>query len=142
LNEIGRIASPVTLNCSGESRNLGDIMKTFFILVSVLAVLFIAAPNSVTAQKAKAGRTIDGKLSEFICGHVCYLTISDKKGKKHTGICDAPLCNAWWAKEGTIPTKYKGKRVRVTVVKEKILLDEENAKAFTSDVFIKIQLLK
>jgi hypothetical protein len=122
--------------------NVGDIMKTLFIFASVMFVFFISTPNKVMAQKAKAGRTIDGKLSEFICGHVCYLTISDKKGKKHTGICDAPLCNAWWAKEGTMPAKYKGKRVRIKVVKEKILLDEENAKAFTSDVFIKIQLLK
>ncbi len=117
-------------------------MKNLFILVSVIVVLFIAAPNSVTAQKAKAVRTIDGKISEFFCGHACYLTITDKKGKKHTDFCFAKLCDSWWSKDGTMPAKYKGKRVRVTVVKEKILLDEENATAFTADVFTKIQLLK
>jgi hypothetical protein len=37
--------------------NLGDIMKTFFILVSVMVILFIASPNNVEAQqKSSAGQ--------------------------------------------------------------------------------------
>jgi hypothetical protein len=115
-------------------------MKNLFILVTVMAVLFIAAPNKVMAQKAKAVRIIEGTISEYSCGDNCYLTITDKKGKKHEGLCTAPLCSAWNDKT-EMPKSYKGKRVKVTVGKGTQYDGAGNVMG-KMDAFIKIQLLK
>jgi hypothetical protein len=117
-----------------------NTMKTFFILVSVMVVLFIAAPNKVMAQKAKTAKIIEGTISEYSCGDNCYLTIIDKKGKKHEGLCVAPLCSKF--NETTeMPKKYKGKRVKVTVGKGK-RFDGGGNFMDNYDAFIKIQILK
>ena len=109
-------------------------------LTSVIAILFIVAPNKVVAKKTKTIRTIEGTISDYSCGDNCYLTITDKREKKHDGLCTAPLCSKW-NDETVMPKKYKGKRVRVTIGKgtrydgSGNVVDKYNA-------FIKIQLLK
>jgi hypothetical protein len=113
-------------------------MKTFFILASVMTVLFLATPNKVEAQKKTAVRTIDGTISEYSCGDNCYLTITDKKGKKHTGLCNAPLCSKW---DDEMPTSYKGRKVRVTVGKAP-RYDGSGNVVDRYDAFMKIQFLK
>ena len=112
------------------------IQRSILLLIC-LTVLFSAFP--VVAQKKKAvSRIIEGTISGFFCGHTCYLTIIDKKGKKYTKFCFTKLCDAWWS-DGKMPARYKGRKVRVTVAKKRILLDEENAKPFTADAIIRIQ---
>ena len=92
-------------------------MKTLFILATVMAVLFLAAPDKVEAQKKKpAAKVIVGVISDYSCGDNCYLTITDSKGKAHQGLCTAPIC-APWNEVAEMPDSYKGKRVRVTVGK-------------------------
>jgi hypothetical protein len=114
--------------------------RILFILVSVMVFIFIAAPNKVNGQKAKTVRTIEGTISEYSCGDNCYLTITDKKGKKHEGLCAAPLCSKF--NETTeMPKKYKGKRVKVTVGKGK-RFDGGGNFMDNYDAFIKIQILK
>lgn len=114
-------------------------MKTLFVLASVIAVLFLAAPNKVEAQKRKAARVIEGTISDFECGDNCYLTIADENGKEHTGLCSAPLCTSWVA-EQMMPESYKGKRVKVTIGKEK-RFDGAGNLVDTADAFTQIQLL-
>jgi hypothetical protein len=93
-------------------------MKTFSFLVSVIIFLFIATPNKVTAQRAKAIKTVTGTILKVEWGDNFYLTIVDSKGKKHTALCKAPICTKF--NETTeLPKKYRGKRVSVTVGKGK-----------------------
>ncbi len=95
-------------------------MKTLFVLASVMVVLLLAVPNKVEAQKRKAAtRIIEGTISSYDCGDNCYLTITDKNGKEHKGLCAASICTKWgW---GAMPDSYKGRRVRVTIGKGKRL---------------------
>lgn len=114
--------------------------RILFILVSVLAVLFIAVPNKVNAQKTKVAKTIEGTISEYSCGDNCYLTIIDKKGKKHEGLCTAKTCQPW-NENAEMPKSYKGKRVKVTVGKGTQYDGAGNVMG-KMDAFIKIQSLK
>lgn len=116
-------------------------MKTLFVLASVMVVLFLAAPNKVEAQKRKAAKIIEGTISRYECGDNCYLTITDKKGKEHTGLCTAhPLCTKW-NREVMMPDSYKGKRVKVTIGKGTQFDGGGNVMG-TMDAFTRIQLLK
>ena len=58
--------------------------------------------------------TLEGRIDDIRCGDNCYLTIIDKLGKEHTGLCTAPECRPWNAKV-EIPARYIGKRVVVTL---------------------------
>lgn len=59
-------------------------------------------------------RRITGTIRGFECGDNCYLTIVDGKKAEQVGLCAAPECESW--NELTVmPSRYKGKRVTVTV---------------------------
>lgn len=92
-------------------------LLTLRTLLVLTVIVFAAGSDQIEAQKKKAPRVIEGTISNFECGDNCYLTITDKKGKEHTGLCTArPLCTKW-NEETTMPDSYKGKRVKVTVGK-------------------------
>ncbi len=115
-------------------------MKTLFILAGVMVILFLAAPNKAEAQKRTAVKTLVGTISGFDCGDNCYLTITDKNGKEHVGLCMArPLCTKWNAATA-MPDSYKGKRVRVTIGKGKQYNDAGQVMS-TMDAFMRIQFL-
>jgi hypothetical protein len=115
-------------------------MKTFFILVSVIIVLFISSPNTVTAQKAKSVRTVTGTISKVEWGDNFYLTIIDSKGQEHTALCNAPICSKF-SDDAKIPKRYKGKKVKATIGK-RTRYDGGGNVMDKYDAFIKIQLLK
>src|SRR5436305_15171376 len=94
-------------------------MKAKAVLATVLVVFFLGVPTqTVEAQKKTAPKTMEGTISKFECGDNCYLTITDSKRKEHTGLCLAPLCNAW-TEQQKMPARLKGKRVRVVIGKGK-----------------------
>jgi hypothetical protein len=118
-------------------------MKTHSVLASVLVVLFLGLgvlPTQIQAQKRKVAKTMEGTISKFECGDNCYLTITDAKGKEHTGLCLASICNAWTSLQ-TMPGSFKGKRVRVVIGKGK-QYDGEGTVMGTHDAFTKIHVLK
>ena len=82
---------------------------------------------------------MEGTISKFECGDNCYLTIADKSGKERTGLCLAPLCKAWIV-NSKMPSKYRGKSVRVTLGKGKQYDDGGNVMG-TMDAFTKIEML-
>jgi hypothetical protein len=117
-------------------------MKTLFTLASVMIVLFIGVPNKVTAQKAKAVRTVTGTISKVEWGDNFYLTIVDSKGKKHTALCSAPICSKF-SDDAKIPKRYKGKKVKATIGKRTRYSGGGGSNAMDKyDAFIKIQFLK
>jgi hypothetical protein len=68
------------------------------------------------------------------------LTITDEKGKEHTGLCTArPLCTRWNA-EVMMPDSYKGRRVRITISKGTLLTGGGDV-AGTMDAFATIQFI-
>lgn len=115
-------------------------MRILFVPASVVLVLFLILPNKIEPQKRKAARVIEGTISNFECGDNCYLTIIDKNGKEHTGLCLASICNPWTAVQ-TMPPRYKGRNVRATLGKGK----QYNAAGKvmgTADAFTSIQILE
>lgn len=115
-------------------------MRTLFVVASITAVLSLASANNVDANDTKATNIIEGTISGYDCGDNCYLTITDKKGKDHTGLCSAPLCSKW-NEQGAMPDRYKGKRVKVTVSRG-TRFDGEGHAVDTFESFTRIQLLK
>jgi len=77
-------------------------------LLAVVAAIMVSAPT--TAQNSFK----EGRILEFECGDNCYLTITDKLSRKLTGLCVAPECEKW-NEEVSMPSRYKGKRVAVTL---------------------------
>src|SRR5207237_3450961 len=67
-----------------------------------------------TFASAAEGRSIEGRIRKFECGDNCYLTITDKSRKEHTGLCTARSCEPW-NREVSMPARHKGRRVLVTV---------------------------
>jgi hypothetical protein len=57
---------------------------------------------------------MEGRIRDFECGDNCYLTIVDSRNKEHTGLCTAPECRLW-NEEVSMPSRYRGKRVSVTL---------------------------
>lgn len=113
-------------------------MKTFFVLASVTVILFLAAPNKIEAQKRKPTKILEGTITDYECGDNCYLTITDKKGKEHIGLCAArPLCTKWNA-EAIMPERYKGRSVKVTIAKGRLLTGAGDV-AGTMDAFTTLQ---
>ena len=89
-------------------------MKPILLVAGMMAFLFLAAPNPANAQKRKHVRTLTGKIKMYECGDNCYLTVTDKRGKEHTGLCSAAACQSWNDK-AEMPKRFVGRRVRVTV---------------------------
>ncbi|CAN5257646.1 hypothetical protein BH10ACI1_BH10ACI1_25560 [soil metagenome] len=97
--------------------------------------------QKIFAKRKAAPRIVEGTISGYICGHACYLTITDKKGKSHSGGCSAPICDKWEQKAG-MPKSYIGKRVRVSISKTLITDVEGYGPKDAQDEFIKIRFLK
>ena len=115
-------------------------MKNLLALATVAGILFFAGGNKVSAESAKSTTVIEGTISSYECGDNCYLTIKDKKGKDHTGLCSAPLCQEW-NHQAEMPDRYKGRRVKVTVGRGTRFDGSGNA-VDTFDAFTEIELLK
>jgi hypothetical protein len=123
-------------------------MKRTLILIAITLFLCSMASGfqggggeSTKKGKSKAAKTIEGTISGYECGDNCYLTITDQKGKEHTGLCTAhPLCTRWNA-EVMMPDSYKGKRVKVTIGKGTQLDGSGNVMG-PMDAFTRIQFLK
>ena len=82
---------------------------------SVALALFVAASMLVQSGPSLAkDKTITGKIRSFECGDNCYLTIVDRKKVEQVGLCSAPECESW-NDQTAMPSRYKGKRVTVTV---------------------------
>lgn len=77
-----------------------------------------ATPSGSVGSTVQRAVTLDGTISQFQCGDNCYLTITDSTGKEHSGLCLAPLCNAWTAVQ-EMPRAYLRKRVRAVMGKGK-----------------------
>ena len=58
--------------------------------------------------------TLEGRIDDFHCGDNCYLTIVDRTGKAHTGLCTARAC-APWNEKAAMPARFRMKRVAATV---------------------------
>lgn len=120
------------------------MMRKQFTLVVTVILLFAVSGSAQSRKKrpTKAqAKVIEGTISRYECGDNCYLIITDKKGKEHTGLCAAsPLCTRW-NQETVMPDSYLGKRVRVTVGKGK-QVDGAGDVMGTMDAFTKIQVLK
>lgn len=112
--------------------------KIIFILAASLCFLSIAeAKNQKTLPKV-----LIGIIANFECGDNCYLTIVDKKGKEHTGLCSVdPLCEKLMMATDDKLGGYKGKKVKVTVGTGQ-QVDGSGTVMGTMDEFVKIQLLK
>ncbi len=117
----------------------GVKMKGCFVLIIVLVVLFFVAPTEIKAQKGKAVRTVIGTISKVEWGDNFYLTIIDSKGKKHTALCNAPICSKF-NESPNIQKRYKGKKVKVTVGKG-TRYDGGGNVMDKYDAFIKIRFL-
>src|SRR3954453_17572007 len=74
----------------------------------------IGSLGLTTSAWAAEGRSIEGRIRKFECGDNCYLTIPDKPGKEHHGLCTARACDPW-SREVSMSARNKGRRVRVTV---------------------------
>jgi hypothetical protein len=85
-------------------------MKIVRLWILLAAILPIVAAEAAVSRSG----TIEGRIYEYVCGDNCYLTIVDKFGSKHTGLCTARECNAW-NDAAELPREYIGERVAVTL---------------------------
>lgn len=83
--------------------------------------------------------TLEGTIREFECGDNCYLKIIDGSNREQTGLCTAPECEKW-NEDASMPSRYKGARVIVTVG-EGIQVDGEGNFVAEMLAFSKIQFL-
>ena len=68
-----------------------------------------------TTQNSKTGgKTLEGIITGYDCGDNCYLSITDKQGEEHSGLCTAPLCEAW-NQAAEMPASFLNKRVKASV---------------------------
>jgi hypothetical protein len=86
--------------------------------ITLVAALVLASPagaqTSSGAPEGPTSGTIEGRINNYECGDNCYLTIVDKSGKKHVGLCTARKCSPW--NDATeLPRRYIGKKVVVTL---------------------------
>lgn len=86
-----------------------DCMKQLA-LALLVCVSLIAQCGPTFSKDTKITGTIRG----FECGDNCYLTIVDRKKAEQVGLCSAPECESW-NEQTAMPSRYKGKRVTVTV---------------------------
>lgn len=112
------------------------------LLLGLLLTGFCVINVAEADQKKPAAKVVTGTISGFECGDNCYLTIVDKQGKEHTGLCSAePLCEKIMTATGDNLGGYKGKKVKVTVGTGQ-QVDGSGTVMGTMDAFVKIQLLK
>lgn len=96
-------------------------------------------------QTKKVTKILEGTISGYECGGYCdapcWLTITDDEGTDHAEVCWTRLCDKWYDNGQTMPERYKGKRVRVTVEKATDY-DSEGNDHGTWSVVKKIKFLK
>jgi hypothetical protein len=109
----------------------------FWVLLTGLC--FLASAHA--ASKKQALDVIEGKISAFESADNFYLTIVDKKGKQHTALCAADLCEKLMLAADDTLGGYKGRKVRVTVGTGK-QVDGSGQVMGVMEAFVKIQLLK
>ncbi|QND58012.1 hypothetical protein [Mesorhizobium huakuii] len=82
--------------------------------LSASALFVVVIVLAQSAPSVAKDRTMTGNIRSFECGDNCYLTIVDTKKAEQVGLCVAPEC-ANWNERTSMPARYKGKRVTVTV---------------------------
>ncbi|QPC90516.1 hypothetical protein GA829_07875 [Mesorhizobium sp. INR15] len=88
---------------------VGMKQKSHSLILALAVSLLIQSSPSFSKD-----RTITGSIRGFECGDNCYLTIVDRKKAEQVGLCAAPECQSW-NEQTAMPSRYKGKRVTVTV---------------------------
>jgi hypothetical protein len=83
-------------------------MHKFTPSLTILAA-FIAISPAMAAPKS-----VGGIIIGYECGDNCYLTIKTKAGKEITALCAADGCQAW-NEQASIPEKFIGRSVKVTI---------------------------
>ncbi len=104
-------------------------------VMCVFAVALAGSPIPALAQST----SMEGRIRAFECGDNCYLTIIDSRNKEHTGLCTAPECEPW-NEQASMPSRYRGKRVSVTLG-QGIQLDTEGTQMGRMTAFKKIRFL-
>ncbi|WP_295441306.1 hypothetical protein [uncultured Thiodictyon sp.] len=102
-----------------------------------LALFAVLASSYAGAVNAKP-TIIEGVISGFECGDNCYLTVRTANGQERAGLCSAPQCQKWNEKT-SMPAKFKGRQVRITVNTGK-QYDNEGNVAGEMDAFSQIEL--
>jgi len=82
---------------------------------SILVMMIFLAANSVAHADAKEMR---GVIKKFSCADNCYLTIQTKRGEVE-GLCVEKTACAPWFENQSMPKKYIGKSVLVTIGEDK-----------------------
>jgi hypothetical protein len=114
-------------------------MKTFTCIL-IASVYFLSLSAEALTRKHPL-KVIKGTISKFESADNVYLTIVDKKGKPHTALCNADLCEKLMMATDNNLGGYKGKKVRVTVDTGN-QVDGSGRVMGTMDAFVKIQLIK
>ncbi len=91
-------------------------MRFLFPKMSLLFLWLALLATSITAHAEKSikNQVLTATIAGYECGDNCYLTVTDDKGTQRTGLCAAPLCDAWNAKT-TMPASYLGKKIRFVI---------------------------
>jgi hypothetical protein len=113
-------------------------MKRFF---WVLLIGLCCLASTHATNKKQALDIIEGRISAFESADNFYLTIVDKKGKQHTALCLADLCEKLMLATDDKLGGYKGKKVRATVGTGK-QVDGSGQVMGVMEAFIKIRLVK
>jgi len=103
-----------------------------FTLLTAMVAAFAMCPDALAAAK----RTVVGTIKDYGCGDFCHLTVVDARGKKHSALCGAPLCEAWSNAE-VMPRRFLGRKVRATVTNESVEYEGQTSRF---DIFSKIEL--
>lgn len=103
------------------------------------AEIVLAKPTDILAYGKSRTRTLEGIITSYECGDNCYLTITDLHGQDHTGLCGASICELWGKDESSF-SRYKGKKVRITVDKGQQVNGEGEVMG-EMDEFVKIEAL-
>ena len=109
----------------------------------ILGFLLFSSLCVSSTLYAQEKQTLVGKITTFEGADNFYLTIVDKKGKAHQGLCrDMNICEKLATSlDDPNLAGYKGKKVKVTVSKGD-QYDAEGNVFGTMDAFEKIELLK
>jgi hypothetical protein len=110
---------------------LSRLVWPFPICLAGLLMLEILSPAQAADER------IRGTIQSYECGDNCYLTIVDRSGVEHTGLCSAPECEEWNA-TAEMPSDLIGQRVRVTV-SEGVQYDADGNEMGTMMSFTKIR---
>jgi hypothetical protein len=100
------------------------------VLTSLLCITTANEKNTV----------VEGSILVYECGANCYLTVVSKDSRYHSGLCAAPICQAWNEKT-EMPIKFKGRKVRITLGKG-LQYDSTGNVMCKMGAFNKIEFLK